>query len=75
MRRSLVLSHSLADYGLSLNRTKTTILSAKHYMDYIAAQLGEGEDESVALRELDLHFDPYSDESAGRIRTSQEILR
>lgn len=56
-----VLSHSLADYGLSLNRTKTTILSAKHYSDYIAAQLGDGEDASVALRELDLHFDPYSD--------------
>lgn len=56
-----VLSHSLADYGLSLNRSKTTILSAKHYIDYIAAQLGDGEDASVALRELDLHFDPYSD--------------
>ncbi|TGT87178.1 MULTISPECIES: RNA-directed DNA polymerase [unclassified Mesorhizobium] len=57
------LSHSLADYGLSLNRTKTTILSAKHYKDYIAAQLGHGEDASTALRELDLHFDPYSDAS------------
>ncbi|TAX39735.1 RNA-directed DNA polymerase [Rhizobium leguminosarum] len=55
------LSHSLADYGLSLNRSKTTFLSAKHYAEYIAAQLGEGEDASVALRELDLHFDPYSD--------------
>lgn len=55
------LSHALADYGLSLNRTKTTILSAKHYSDYVAAQLGNGEDASVALRELDLHFDPYSD--------------
>jgi hypothetical protein len=43
------------------NRTKTTILSTKHYTDYIAAQLGYGEDASVALRELDLHFDPYSD--------------
>ena len=56
-----VLSHALADYGLSLNRTKTTILSGKHYSDYVAAQLGDGEDASVALRELDLHFDPYSD--------------
>ena len=56
-----VLAHSLADYGLSLNRGKTTILSAKHYADYIAAQLGDGEEASVALRELDLHFDPYSD--------------
>ncbi|MBR2574998.1 MAG: RNA-directed DNA polymerase [Loktanella sp.] len=59
-----VLSHALADYGLSLNRTKTTILSAKHYSDYVAAQLGDGEDASVALRELDLHFDPYSDEAS-----------
>ncbi len=59
------LSHSLADYGLSLNRGKTSILSAKHYADYIAAQLGHGEDASVALRELDLHFDPYSDTSQG----------
>ena len=56
-----VLSHSLADYGLSLNRSKTTLLSAKHYADYVAAELGDGEDSSIALRELDLHFDPYSD--------------
>jgi Reverse transcriptase (RNA-dependent DNA polymerase) len=55
------LSHALADYGLSLNRSKTTFLRAKHYRDFIAAQLGEGEDSSLALRELDLHFDPYSD--------------
>ena len=55
------LSHSLADYGLTLNRSKTTILSAKHYVDYIGAQLGGGEETSLALRELDLHFDPYSD--------------
>jgi hypothetical protein len=55
------LSHSLANYGLSLNRTKTTLLSARHYIEYIDALLGNGEDASVALRELDLHFDPYSD--------------
>jgi hypothetical protein len=59
------LSHSLADFGLSLNRGKTAILSAKHYADYIAAQLGHGEDASEALRELDLHFDPYSDAARG----------
>ncbi|MQT13475.1 RNA-directed DNA polymerase [Segnochrobactrum spirostomi] len=58
------LSHNLADYGLSLNRSKTTLLSAKHYRDFVAAQLGDGEDASVALRELDLHFDPYSDNPA-----------
>ncbi|WP_341988715.1 RNA-directed DNA polymerase [Azorhizobium sp. AG788] len=56
-----ILSHALADYGLSLNRSKTTILSAKHYRDFVSAQLGDGEDASLALRELDLHFDPYSD--------------
>nr|WP_244435241.1 RNA-directed DNA polymerase [Methylobacterium sp. B34] len=56
-----VLSHALADYGLSLNRSKTTFLSAKHYRDFVSAQLGEGDGASAALRELDLHFDPYSD--------------
>lgn len=56
-----ILSNSLADYGLSLNRTKTTTLSAKHYREYIAVQLGQGDETTVALRELDLHFDPYSD--------------
>lgn len=55
------LSNSLADYGLSLNRTKTTTLSAKHYKEYIAVQLGHGDETTIALRELDLHFDPYSD--------------
>ena len=44
---------------------KTTILSAKHYTDYVAAQLGSGDDASIALRKLDLHFDPYSDAAQG----------
>lgn len=56
-----VLSNALADYGLSLNRTKTTILGAKHYVDFVNAQLGPADDEGSALREIDLHFDPYSD--------------
>jgi len=55
------LSHALADFGLSLNRTKTTMLSAKHYRDFVDAQIGGTDETSVALRELDLHFDPYSD--------------
>lgn len=59
-----VLSHALADYGLSLNRSKTTILSAKHYRDFISTQLGEDQGHSLALRELDLHFDPYSDNAS-----------
>jgi Reverse transcriptase (RNA-dependent DNA polymerase) len=56
-----VLSHSLADYGLSLNKTKTTILTSKHYVDYVKTQLGGTDDEAGRLREIDLHFDPYSD--------------
>ncbi len=56
-----VLSHSLADYGLSLNKSKTTILSGKHYNDYVRAQLGTNDAESRQLREIDIHFDPYSD--------------
>jgi hypothetical protein len=66
------LSHALADVGLSLNRTKTTILSAKHYRDFVRAQLGEGEQASIALRELDLHFDPYSDAAQSDYRKLKE---
>lgn len=55
------LSHALADYGLTLNRSKTTILSGKHYREFIGVQLGHSDDSAQALRELDLHFDPYSD--------------
>lgn len=56
-----VLSNALADYGLALNRTKTTVLSGKHYKDYVHAQLGLSESEAQGLLEIDLHFDPYSD--------------
>lgn len=57
------LSHTLADYGLTLNKTKTVMLTAKHYSDYVAAQLGSNDDEAGKLREIDLRFDPYSDTS------------
>jgi hypothetical protein len=56
-----ILSHALADYGLSLSRTKTIFLSAKHYADYVSTQLGSDDTEAGKLREIDLHFDPYSD--------------
>jgi len=56
-----MLSHALADYGLSLSRTKTIFLSAKHYADYVSTQLGGDDTEAGKLREIDLHFDPYSD--------------
>ncbi|CAH1188945.1 Reverse transcriptase (RNA-dependent DNA polymerase) [Candidatus Nitrotoga sp. BS] len=57
------LSHTLADYGLTLNKTKTVMLTAKHYSDYVTAQLGGNDDEAGKLREIDLRFDPYSDTS------------
>jgi hypothetical protein len=69
-----VLSHALADYGLSLNRTKTTILTAKHYQDYVDVQLGKGDDKSVALREIDLHFDPYSDSAVKEYSKLKETV-
>lgn len=70
-----VLSHTLADYGLTLNRSKTTMLNAKHYVDYVAAQLGEGEDASADLRELDLHFDPYSDTAQAEYNQLKESFK
>lgn len=56
-----ILANALANYGLSLNRTKTTLLSSKHYVDYVDTQLGNGDDDARKLAEIDLHFDPYSD--------------
>lgn len=55
------LSHALADYGLTLNRTKTTFLTSKHFAAYVMTQLGGNDDQASKLREIDLHFDPYSD--------------
>lgn len=59
------LSHALADYGLTLNRTKTTVLTGRHFCDYVRTQLGGTDDEAMKLREIDLHFDPYSDTRDG----------
>lgn len=56
-----ILSHALADYGLTLNRTKTTFLTGRHFCDYVRTQLGGESDDAAKLREIDLHFDPYSD--------------
>lgn len=60
-RALAILSHALADYGLTLNRTKTTVLTGKHFCDYVRTQLGGAGEEASKLREIDLHFDPYSD--------------
>lgn len=56
-----VLAQCLMDYGLSLNKSKTVFLSAKHYCDYVTSQLGGDDAESAKLRKIDLKFDPYSD--------------
>lgn len=56
-----VLANALANVGLSLNRTKTTVLSAANYRDYVQAQLGSADDETQLLMAIDLKFDPYSD--------------
>lgn len=60
-RALAILSHALADYGLTLNKSKTTFLTGKHFCDYVRTQLGGEEEEANKLREIDLHFDPYSD--------------
>lgn len=70
-----ILSHALADYGLSLNRTKTTFLSGKHYVDYVNTQLGVTDDESRVLREIDLHFDPYSDFAATKYAELKDAVK
>jgi len=65
------LSHALANYGLSLNKTKTTIIRGNHFCDYVEAQLGLAGNVNSELREIDLHFDPYSDapdEEYGRLK-------
>lgn len=56
-----ILAQGLMDYGLSLNKSKTVFLSSKHYRDYVASQLGGDDIEAAKLRNIDLKFDPYSD--------------
>jgi hypothetical protein len=69
-----VLSNALADYGLSLNRTKTTILKAKHYVDFVNAQLKPADDGGGVLSEIDLHFDPYSDNAVDNYGELKETI-
>lgn len=59
-----LLSKYLSDYGLTLNRSKTTLLSAAHYKNFVTAQLSTDGDESSKLKEVDLYYDPYSDNPA-----------
>lgn len=69
-----VLANSLANYGLTLNRTKTTLLTVKHYVDYVRTQLGGPTDEATKLHEIDLHFDRYSDTPESDYEELKEIV-
>ncbi|MFL9691727.1 RNA-directed DNA polymerase [Aeromonas veronii] len=69
-----VLSNILADYGLSLNKTKTTLLNAPHYKNFITAQLFSTEDNASKLKEIDLYFDPYSDNPQRDYEELQETV-
>lgn len=56
-----ILAQTLFNWGLTLNKTKTVLLSTKHYIDYVTSQLGGDDSEAAKLRSIDLRFDPYSD--------------
>ncbi|WP_417316304.1 RNA-directed DNA polymerase [Cycloclasticus pugetii] len=59
------LSHALADYGVTLNKSKTIMMTAKHYVEYVTTQLGGDDTNAGILRHIDLHYDPYSDNPEG----------
>jgi hypothetical protein len=56
-----ILANALADYGLTLNRTKTIFLTSRHYVEYVRTQLDGSDTEANKLSQIDLHFDHYSD--------------
>lgn len=68
------LSQCLMDYGLSLNKSKTFLLSSKHYGEYVKSQLGAGDDEATRLRTIDLKFDPYSDNPSADYESLKETV-
>lgn len=69
------LANALSDVGLSLNRSKTSFLSANHYVDYMSAQLYGVDEGSYRLKEIDLHFDPYSDNPSDSYEELKETIR
>lgn len=73
-RALVVLAQCLMDYGLTLNKSKTVLLSSKHYRDYVRAQLGAGDDEATKLRSIDLKFDPYSDNAEEDYESLRETV-
>ncbi|WP_081695004.1 RNA-directed DNA polymerase [Bordetella trematum] len=72
-RTLAVLAQCLMDYGLTLNKSKTVLLSTKHYCDYVRAQLGDDE-EATKLRSIDLRFDPYSDNAEQEYESLRETV-
>ena len=70
-----VLANALSDVGLSLNRSKTSFLSAGHYVDYMSAQLHSVGRDGYQLKEIDLHFDPYSDAPSDSYEELKETIR
>lgn len=73
-RALAVLAQCLMDYGLTLNKSKTVLLSSKHYVDYVRAQLGADDDEATKLRSIDLKFDPYSDNAEEEYESLRETV-
>jgi hypothetical protein len=69
-----VLAHALGDLGLSLNRSKTTFLSSRHYREYVQTQLTAPDAATQRLKEIDLHFDPYSDAASEEYDALRETV-
>lgn len=70
-----VLASNLSNLGLSLNRNKTTMLGVGHFGDYVRAQLDGPDGDSRELREIDLYFDPYSDNPIEEYESLRESVR
>ncbi len=68
------LSHALADYGITLNKSKTIMMTAKHYEEYVTAQLGGDDSSAGVLRQIDLHYDPYSDNPEGEYESLKSTV-
>ena len=66
-QRLIFLSEKLFNEGLSLQKTKTRILTAKEFMDEskLLMKFNQAEEENVTEEEkllrIAIHFDPYSD--------------
>lgn len=62
--------------GLSLNKTKTIILSSQHYRNYVQSQLGLNEQgDRRELREIEVYYDPYSDTPEQDYENLRDVVR